>query len=123
VIEAADAVTAVFRISDKIRVVAGPCCGLIGRLTNIQDETVTFESDGLQSPLQALVREVRKQFDLGDFVEVLCGNHRGVKGFIVHMDEDAAVIYRQKQVMYYSGLHQQPGEEVSEDSISCRTTV
>ena len=48
-----------------------------------------------QDVREILTQDIRKSFHLGDFVQVLYGPHRGVQGFIVHLEADSVVLYKQ----------------------------
>jgi hypothetical protein len=97
VVEATNSGIVKLRLSDKIRVVAGPYQGSLGCLTAIgKDHMITFESDNLSGPQQVLAWEVRKCFGLGDFVQAVCGEHEGAEGFIIVMEDDYVVIYSRR---------------------------
>jgi len=107
IVKAIDSMTVPIRLSDRIQVVAGAHRGLWGYVSDTQDDgTVTIASDSATPPLQVHVREVRKFFHLGDSIEALYGEHRGVEGFIVEMGETFALIYTPNM----STLYQQPNE-------------
>jgi transcription elongation factor len=116
VVSAANNRSVPLRISDTMAVITGPLQGFVGRVTNIdRDHVVTFESDHSAISLHVHLREVRKGFELGDFVAVLHGEFHGSEGFIVDLDKGSrtACIYKHRQIMDNSFLHQLPGEEVS----------
>jgi hypothetical protein len=116
VVEAANSGIVPLHIADRIQVVAGPHQGFSGYLTDLrEDRTATFESDTAPCPLQVFVREVRKLFQLGDYVQAVYGENQGAEGFIVEMGEFSATIYKDKVVKYDDTWHQQPGDEVSYD--------
>jgi transcription elongation factor len=97
IVEAADSGVIKLQISNKIKVIDGPLRGILGYITDVQDDhVVTIESDQFSGPQQLRTWEVRKRFTLGDFVQTLCGEDRGSRGFIVEMDEEKerVVIYR-----------------------------
>jgi ribosomal protein L24 len=113
VVKAVDSVTVPLHINDGVQVVEGPLRGFSGYLTDIRgDRTATLESNTLQSPLQVLTCQVRKKFCLGDFVQAVCGEHRGEEGFIVEMDEVSTTIYRHNVVKCADVSNQQAGDEV-----------
>jgi transcription elongation factor len=94
IVEAANSMTVPIHLSDRIKVVAGAHRGLWGYVSDTQDDgTIAFAFDSTTPHLQVHAGEVCKFFHLGDFVESLCGEHRGVEGFIVEMGEIFAVIY------------------------------
>jgi len=111
IVEAVCAGLVKLRVSDRVQVVSGPFQGLSGQLVDVEDHhTMIFESERLPSGQRVQTWEIRKMFLRGDFVRVVCGEHRGVKGFIVDMDQSSAFIYRQVgQTLYRQDI----GSEVS----------
>jgi ribosomal protein L24 len=100
-------------VGDRIRVVAGTFQGLSGRLLNIGDHgTAEIEVDDPQKTVTVLTWEIRRFFLLGDAVKVHDGEHSGVNGFIVHMDDDSVIIYVREVVMREGEPYEQPGHEV-----------
>jgi transcription elongation factor len=57
-------------------------------------------------------KEFRKFFLPGDFVVVLLGEHKGVQGFIVQMDDHNAAIYQRGPRSGSSLLFEEMGNEV-----------
>jgi len=95
IVEATETGLIKLRASDRVRIVAGALKGTAGYVTEIKDNHVIIvESADLPAPQHMRTWEVCKRFDLGDFVRAVCGEHRGVEGFIVDIDNDHAVIYR-----------------------------
>jgi transcription elongation factor len=106
VVKAVDSVAVPLQINDRIQVVAGPHRGLSGYLTDIRDNhTATFESHLVPAPLQVMVRELRKLFNLGDRVKVVYGEHQSAEGFIVEMGDVSATIYTPDVVKNIDTLH------------------
>jgi hypothetical protein len=113
VVEAANSTIVPLNVADRIQVVAGPHRGIWGYLMDVRDDsTAIFESHTVPSPLQVLVREVWKLFQLGNLVQVVYREHRDVEGFIVEMDQVFATIYIPKTAKYVDTWHQQAGDEV-----------
>lgn len=75
------------QVSDKVRVVTGPCLGSTGVVMDVIGDIVKIQSDDFPHPQQVRRWEVCKRFDRGDFVHVVHGVDRGMEGFIVDMDE------------------------------------
>jgi ribosomal protein L24 len=106
VVEATNSGIVKLRVSDKIRVVAGPYQGSSGRLTAIgNDHSVTFECANLSGPQRVQAWEVRKRFGLGDFVQAVCGEHEGEEGFIIVMEDDYVEIYTRAVKTHRETLH------------------
>jgi transcription elongation factor len=80
------------RVSDKIRVVAGPHVASTGVVVDIIGDIVKIQSDSFPDPQQVRRWEVCKRFDRGDFVHVVHGLDRGVEGFIIDMDEGVVTL-------------------------------
>ena len=82
-------------VSDRIHVVAGLFQGLTGRVIDIKEHhMIIFKSDELFSMQRVRTWEIHKMFLLGDFVRVVCSEQKGVKCFIVNLDQTHAFIYR-----------------------------
>jgi len=83
------------RVGDKVQVVSGSFKGGWGTMAEIKETSVClfWKGDG-RDIREVLTRDIRKLFHLGDFVQVLIGPHRGVQGFIVHLEADLVVLYK-----------------------------
>ena len=81
------------RIGDKVQVVAGELQGMAGQIVNMQDLVVSLQSEGLQNLIQVRAEEVRKRFELGDFVKVVYGQGGGFEGWIVDLVGESAMVY------------------------------
>jgi transcription elongation factor SPT5 len=129
VIKALNAMVVPLQIGDRIQATAGTFRGLAGYVVDIrEDNTVAFQSetDNLcqsgeeettraqaVSHFQVCLSEVRKKFELGDYVQVLHGAHSGEMGYIVEMFGEDATIYKRCIVSSKHGTSEQPGAEVS----------
>lgn len=81
---------------DNIQVISGTLQGMIGEISEVLDMTVKFTVPGdIGGALEVLTRNVRKNFKIGDFVQVVHGPDRGLEGFLVHLDEISATIFHQ----------------------------
>lgn len=63
---------------------------------------------------QGLVKDACKKFQLGDFVEVQIGEHKGAIGYIVQFDGRNAILYaRTVLIIAERWTHDIEGTEVS----------
>jgi len=84
------------QVDDRVRVVSGAHQGLVGRTVDVaQDGTLTFNCEETSDTIRVLVNEVRRHFRCGDFVEVFRGDHLGVEGFVIMVNENEAELYIQ----------------------------
>lgn len=84
------------RVGDKVQVVLGSFKGGWGTTMEIKETSVCLFWKGDEHDIrEVLTRDIRKLFRLGDFVQVLYGPHRGVQGFIVSLEADLVVLYKQ----------------------------
>jgi ribosomal protein L24 len=96
IVKILNAMSARLEVDDRVRIVAGTFRGLVGHVIDVhEDKTISFSYNSLPSHSIATVSywEVHRIFQLGDHVEVHCGEHKGLEGFIVVMDDSSAVIY------------------------------
>jgi transcription antitermination factor NusG len=91
-----------FRTGDRVKVVLGTFVGHVGRIALVNDDnTASVDFDVTNPNDQEIAKrvdthttEIRKLFLPGDFVVVLLGKHRGVRGFIVQMDDNRVSIFQ-----------------------------
>jgi transcription elongation factor len=82
------------RVGDRIQVVAGDLQGVEGRIADIDERgTAVLELAAVSDRQAILIREIRKEFRLGDLVHVISGDHQGTEGFIVAMDTPFATLF------------------------------
>jgi hypothetical protein len=96
VLKVLNAMSAKLEVGDGICIVLGTYRLLSGWINNIcGNNTITFECDNFESygVVQMFIWEVVRVFDLGDHVEVHCGEHRGVEGFIILKDDMSVLLY------------------------------
>lgn len=72
--------------NDNVKVVTGQQKGLVGKVKERSQDTVTIEyiqlGDSAMSTVSLPARDVRKKFSVGDQVRVIFGDHRGVIGWV-----------------------------------------
>jgi hypothetical protein len=79
---------------DRVRVVSGTFKGGWGTTSEVKTASLClFWEDSRQDIREVLMRDVRRFFRLGDYVEILYGPNRGDQGFIVHLAGSEAVVY------------------------------
>lgn len=102
------------KIGDRIRVISGAYVGMAGNIVNLSTMTATFLQGGPnQDAIEVLMTEIRKDFALGDFVQIICGSNRGTSGFVVEIEGQTACLYT-RNVMIQDGVpFELPGNEVS----------
>ncbi|RDB29240.1 Transcription elongation factor SPT5 [Hypsizygus marmoreus] len=108
---AEDFVTPV-KIGDKIRVIRGELQGTVGRVVGFKEMMITITTDGPIGPQDVTSRDIRKIFDLGDFVQVVYSPNRGASGFIVGLDQEMALIYSRVVGILADAQHDLPGSEI-----------
>jgi ribosomal protein L24 len=134
VIQALNAEVVPLNIGDRVQVSTGTFRGLTGQLVDIhEDSTVLFEyaphvehsqsgpgrdetletSKKMTTRVQICSSEVRKKFELGDFVHALHGIHRGDEGYIIALNGEDAIIYKRCIVSGQYSTQEQPGVEVN----------
>jgi len=129
VIEALNAAVIPLQIGDTVQAITGTFRGLSGHIVDIrEDNTLVFQSktdshcqsgeqDSTRTPtanrFQVRLPEVRKKFELGDYVQVLQGACSGEIGYIVEMSGKDVTIYKCCIVSSKNGTHEEPGIEVS----------
>ena len=121
------------QIGDRIQATASSFKGLTGHVADIRDDhtlAVDFEtktnvdlgqpgkkgstSKIVVSCFQLCSSEIRKKFELGDYVHVLQGAHSGDEGYIVQIDGKDATIYKCCFVVSTKyGTHEELSVEVS----------
>jgi transcription elongation factor len=96
IVEILNAMSARLEVDNRVHIVAGTFRGLVRHVVDMhEDKTIRFSCDNLLSYGIVMVScwEVQRIFQLGDHVEVHCGEHKGLEGFIVVKDDSSAVIY------------------------------
>jgi ribosomal protein L24 len=79
---------------DRVRVVSGTFKGGWGTTSEVKTTSMClFWEDSRQDIREVLMRDVRRFFCLGEYVEILYGPNRGNQGFIVHLAGSEAVVY------------------------------
>jgi transcription elongation factor len=106
-----------FRLGDRIQVIRGAFAGARGDLVDIQqDGTATFRADGGGDHHDVYISDIRKQFSLGDYVQVYRGKHQGEEGYLVGMTDDFATIYKRGIIAQNDAPHEaEAGKEVRLD--------
>jgi ribosomal protein L24 len=132
VIQALNAAAVSLNIGDRVQAVTGTFRGLTGHVVDIHEDcTVLFEhaTDGEHSQfgredvsetskttttrVQICSSEVRRKFELGDFVHVLHGVHSGDDGYIVELNGEDATLYKRCITSGTYSTQEQPGVEVN----------
>jgi ribosomal protein L24 len=75
------------RVGDRVRVVAGTLQGISGFVMEVKELTVRFtpkEDHDVVHEVQ--LTDIRKQFEPGDFVEIIEGLDCGAQGFVINSD-------------------------------------
>lgn len=99
---------------DRVRVISGPFIGMIGNITDVMSKMANIVQVGPRQDVQeVLLSEIRKEFTLGDFVQVVRGSRRGVSGFVVHVSESTVIIYTRIVVIRDGFPCELPGNEVT----------
>lgn len=108
-------VTPGFHTGDPIWFTCGPWKQHEGKVVGIQGDSVHFTNDLLGGEVyQGLVKDACKKFQLGDFVEVQIGEHKGAIGYIVQFDGRNAILYaRTVLIIAERWTHDIEGTEVS----------
>lgn len=102
------------KIGDRIRVISGPYIGMAGNIVNLSTMTATFSQNGSnQDAVEVLMTEIRKDFALGDFVQIISGSNRGTSGFVVGIEGQTACIYTRFVVIKDGVPFEFPGNEVT----------
>jgi ribosomal protein L24 len=81
------------QMEDRILVMSGMLRGCSGNVIDVTDSSVRFSSIDDNLVCEVQVREVRKHFIPGDFVEVLEGPERGAAGFVVEANDISLAVY------------------------------
>jgi ribosomal protein L24 len=85
------------KVGDRVRVVSGLFKGGWGITSEIKQTSLCLIwEDNQQDAREVLIRDVRKLFHLGDFVQILYGPNRGDEGFVVHLHGEVVVIYKRR---------------------------
>lgn len=103
-----DAVSAL-QLQDQVRVIQGELQGSVGTICDKQDNTVqvhfgrgdniVFDDDQL---LHLPAHQVRKHFELGDFIRVRHGVHSGKRGYVVQVsDSNLEFVESNREVWFF----------------------
>ena len=110
-----------FRTGDRVKVVLGTFIGQVGRIAFVNDDNTAAVDLNVANPnlndpvakrLDIPTEEMRKFFLPGDFVVIMLGEHKGVQGFIVQMDEPSVAIYQRDPRSQSRMLSEEVGNEV-----------
>jgi transcription elongation factor SPT5 len=109
------------RVGDRVRVVAGTLQGISGFVVEVKDLTVRFTPNEDHDVVhEVLLTDIRKQFEPGDFVEIIEGLDRGAQGFVIDSDNINAslIIYSRTVSIVHTSRRdvnqiEQQGREVS----------
>ena len=95
IVKAAYQQMATFHEGDRIEVIAGQLRGLTGRIAHVNERGTAIINPTTPVPDRQVVRasELRKDYQLGDFVRVISGDHKGSKGFIVDIEKQMVTLY------------------------------
>ncbi|KAF9455481.1 hypothetical protein BDZ94DRAFT_1366456 [Collybia nuda] len=74
------------RCGDNVKVYGSQLRGHIGIVNSIVDENVNISFDDLPDGLDLKLYDVRKHFEVGDYVVVCLGPHFGYSGWLVRVD-------------------------------------
>jgi transcription elongation factor SPT5 len=80
------------RVGDRVRVVSGTFVGIVGEIVEVLSMTVQIKW-GANDAIEVLTCDVRKAFEIGDFVQVIRGIDRGLEGFLLCLEDKLASIY------------------------------
>jgi transcription elongation factor len=96
-----------FARDDHVKVISGQQKGLVGTVTECNQEAVTIEyiqlGDLQPSTVTLPSHDLRKKFVVGDLIRVIFGEHRGVVGWIIGEVELAARIDDEDATMVLAG--------------------
>ncbi|KAF9455556.1 hypothetical protein BDZ94DRAFT_1363706 [Collybia nuda] len=95
------------KVGDRVQIISGPFMGLVGEIVEVLSMTVrvcrgkgqdqwerkegTDQDEG--DTREVLTRDLRRLFEAGDVVQVIHGHHRGLDGFVVHLEDSLATVY------------------------------
>lgn len=84
-------------IGDNVEIISGEPQGLRGKLANVEMDTVqiTLESssNGSVHLIEIPRKDVRKYFEVGDYVKVKAGTEQGRSGWVVGCDRGSVTFY------------------------------
>lgn len=128
------------RTGDWVQVVSGAFVGMVGEVLEVSDmivkivgkrteghwenvDNILSDEDKIRprwgeaqkDTREVLTRDVRKAFEIGDFVQVIHGWDRGLEGFLVGLQADSAIIYVLPPED--NAMHNQGGREVRSNSL------
>ena len=87
----------VLHVGDRVEVVGGSLKGLMGYVRSLDAKgTVTLCVKDLKEDLYVHQSMVVWKFELGDFVRVIHGQHRGLEGCITYMKDGAVSFFSSK---------------------------
>jgi len=76
---------------DKVKVVSGDLIGLVGVVLEVNEDFVKVDFDkfnGITEPFNFKPSELTKVFEVGNHVEVTTGNHKGLTGTIIKIEDN-----------------------------------
>ncbi|ETW62853.1 hypothetical protein PFDG_03519 [Plasmodium falciparum Dd2] len=84
-----------FKKDERVKILKGELCNLIGTITAVNDNVLTINPDNLAKQFKFLPSDVTKYFIEGDNVTVINGLHKGKSGLISLIDykENVALIF------------------------------
>ncbi|EFC40993.1 predicted protein [Naegleria gruberi] len=116
-----------FKRGDNVRVIKGELRGMVGQITNIDEEsqviTMLPKSNDINTPLQFTSNQLQKHFSVGQFCRVVgTGKWEGESGYIVRVseDDDSIVLYnevRRCDMNVYSNEIQETTTVASENKL------
>lgn len=83
------------KVGDRVRVVSGALIGRVGNIVSMTGVTVKLghADEPRAGTKDVLIKDVQKDFTLGDFVQIIHGHDRGISGFVVQLNHPTAVLY------------------------------
>ena len=87
----ADMVAATLRVDDRVEITEGEWKGMLGKVTNVDDDKVDvqpFDHDpklGGDFRIKLRPVQIRRIFKIGDYIRVRNGNHTGKQGYVVNI--------------------------------------
>lgn len=83
------------QVDDRVQIITGSHVGIEGRVESIDNNNriVSIIKTNSIDSVEVPISDVRKKFQLGDYVKILHGLREGDEGFITAIDEECADIY------------------------------